>query len=133
MTFKGDMLDVINGIQREAIKVHGDAKDGVILVMNSFLTSGSVEALYLVAQGENPTTPDELASLLATRNEGYGNKAITAIGHTGIEILLLCKIMRLESLYSKDHTKFAEQIKDTLIDICGYCILDLALEKGMLK
>lgn len=73
----------------------------------------------------------ELSSLLISKNQNYGNSALTAPPladvsiQTGILVRLGDKFKRLQQLTHGEQDKVGESLKDTIQDIAGYCILYL--------
>lgn len=75
-----------------------------------------------------------LSSLLISKNQNYGNSALTAPPladvsiQTGILVRLGDKFRRLQQLTHGEQDKVGESLKDTIQDIAGYCILYLVSE-----
>lgn len=76
----------------------------------------------------------ELSSLLISKNQNYGNSALTAPPladisiQTGILVRLGDKFKRLQQLTHGEPDKVGESLTDTIQDIAGYCILYLVSE-----
>lgn len=76
----------------------------------------------------------ELSSLLISKNQNYGNSALTPPPladvsiQTGILVRLGDKFKRLQQLTHGEQDKVGESLKDTIQDIAGYCILYLVSE-----
>ena len=79
----------------------------------------------------------ELETLLIRKNKDYNNsfdKTVTEYGYVVIAIRLEDKINRLKNLKNNKNQVTNESIKDTLLDIAGYCVLSLIyLENKELK
>lgn len=76
----------------------------------------------------------ELQEILVSKNQNYGNSALTAPPladvsiQTGILVRLGDKFKRLQQLTHGEQDKVGESLKDTIQDIAGYCILYLVSE-----
>lgn len=72
---------------------------------------------------------DELHNIYVTKNSDYGDsyKTVRDKYKNSILIRLNDKLNRLESLYDTDKVQKVkdESVKDTLLDLANYCILEL--------
>lgn len=69
----------------------------------------------------------ELHKLYANKNADYGDsfhKTFDEYGMTSVLIRLSDKLNRLKALQAKDN-KVDESIRDTLMDLAGYCLLTI--------
>ncbi len=78
----------------------------------------------------------ELTRLIITKNERYGNSALTAptlcpqlTAKEGILVRLGDKFARMQRLIETDEVVVEEPLRDTVRDIIGYCLLWLIADK----
>lgn len=70
----------------------------------------------------------EIINMLIKKNQMYGNsffKTRTEFDHYILVARLIDKVNRLAVLYTNKNSKAQDKIKDTLMDIIGYCLLEL--------
>lgn len=75
----------------------------------------------------------ELETLLIRKNKDYNNsfdKTVNEYGYVVIAIRLEDKINRLKNLKNNKNQVTNESLKDTLLDIAGYCVLALIYIKN---
>lgn len=75
---------------------------------------------------------DKIVDILTRKNHDYDNafeKSVSKYGWVPFFIKIEDKINRLQSLTIKNNDVFVqdESVEDTLIDICGYCMLMLSI------
>lgn len=82
------------------------------------------------------TVCDSLKSTLLAKNANYGSSAFqrpllapSLDPGTAIMVRLSDKIARLETLLSGEPDRVGESVRDTILDIAGYCVLYLTAEK----
>jgi len=69
-----------------------------------------------------------LNETLKKKNKDYGDsyvKSVERFGEWVILVRLMDKFNRLEQLIKTGEQKVDESIEDTLLDLAGYCILEL--------
>jgi len=69
-----------------------------------------------------------LNETLKKKNKDYGDsyvKSVERFGEWVILVRLMDKFNRLEQLIQNKEQKVDESIEDTLLDLAGYCILEL--------
>jgi len=69
-----------------------------------------------------------LNETLKKKNKDYGDsyvKSVERFGEWVILVRLMDKFNRLEQLIQNNEQKVDESIEDTLLDLAGYCILEL--------
>lgn len=84
------------------------------------------------------TACSNLCCTLKRKNADYGNSALTApplvksmSAIDGIMVRLGDKFSRLRNLYGSNSMRVNESLKDTILDIAGYCILaTIAMEEN---
>lgn len=102
----------------------------VIAEMNKEKESAVIKACNCMDNVFNPIDfkTDELKAILLTKNNDYGksfDKLRTEYGMTATLIRLEDKLNRIKVL-TKDAAQVKdESISDTLMDLAGYCILEL--------
>ena len=71
-----------------------------------------------------------IADILIKKQHDYGQDNILVFGEEGIMVRLSDKIHRLINLFKKRDTKPQnEPVQDTFVDIAGYAIIGLMLQK----
>ncbi|WP_239649058.1 nucleotide modification associated domain-containing protein [Brachyspira hyodysenteriae] len=86
----------------------------------SYLSTEYYEGVYDILK--------ELETLLIRKNKDYNNsfdKTVAEYGYVVIAIRLEDKINRLKNLKNNKNQVTNESLKDTLLDIAGYCVLAL--------
>ena len=86
----------------------------------SYLSTEYYELVYDILK--------ELETLLIRKNKDYNNsfdKTVNEYGYVVIAIRLEDKINRLKNLKNNKNQVTNESLKDTLLDIAGYCVLAL--------
>jgi len=85
-------------------------------VADAILT-GDVEKVY------------EMYRTVATRGQQYGESVLLACGEQGMIIMMLTKLMRL--MWSYNNGLSIQERTDSYVDIGGYSLLTLALDKWL--
>ena len=86
----------------------------------SYLSTEYYEEVYDILK--------KLETLLISKNKDYNNsfdKTVNEYGYVVIAIRLEDKINRLKNLKNNKNQVTNESLKDTLLDIAGYCVLAL--------
>ena len=86
----------------------------------SYLSTEYYEEVYDILK--------KLETLLIRKNKDYNNsfdKTVNEYGYVVIAIRLEDKINRLKNLKNNKNQVTNESLKDTLLDIAGYCVLAL--------
>lgn len=70
---------------------------------------------------------EELLRIVGERGRKYGEESILAMGEAGMVSMIMAKVMRL--LWSHRGGLMFEAREDSYIDLAGYCLLTVALNK----
>ena len=102
----------------------------VIAEMNKEKESAVIKACNCMDNVFNPIDfkTDELKAILLTKNNDYGksfDELRKEYGMTSTLIRIQDKFNRIKVLTKKDAEVKSESIEDTLMDLAGYCILEL--------
>ncbi len=84
-------------------------------------------------RAEVPIEDSELISLIALKQSWYGPYNILAFGTLGILIRISDKFARLENLEQLQVNPEEETIRDTLLDLCGYCIIGVMVKNDLME
>jgi hypothetical protein len=69
----------------------------------------------------------EVADILIVKNKGYGS-SVANLGHTGIHRRINEKMIRIQAMIKQKVPDLnGESIRDNILDIAGYAILELML------
>ena len=72
----------------------------------------------------------EIADLICSKQNDYGKDNILGFGDKGLVVRLWDKINRLRNLIWNSYRPKNESVVDTFIDIAGYAIIGLMLDRG---
>lgn len=73
---------------------------------------------------------EEVATLLTSKRSDYGWENIQELGRKGVLSRINDKRNRLKTMYESDKTVQHESLLDSWLDIAGYAIIGLMLERG---
>lgn len=73
-------------------------------------------------------SPPELLKTLISKQSDYGPENIRRFGRQGLMVRMHDKIARLENLFEQDRAPKHEPIRDTYMDIAGYCAIGIMWE-----
>lgn len=114
-----------------ANEILGQDEVTVVDLMLNFVTTLDFESLFKLAyEMHSDLTVETLSYTLGRKRRDYGKQAIEANGLPGVVVRLNDKVHRLINLLGTDSEPNNESIDDTYFDICGYCIIAIALQKG---
>ena len=78
-------------------------------------------------------TNDDLLQLLTLKQSWYGPHNILSFGAAGIVVRVSDKIERLKNLERLHVDPEEETLRDTLMDLCGYCVLGVMVEHNLME
>jgi|APSaa5957512493_1039668.scaffolds.fasta_scaffold73746_1 hypothetical protein len=77
---------------------------------------------------EGALTAHSVLPLLRSKQEDYGYENINRFGRVGLIVRIHDKIARIENLVEKGSLPINESLKDSFVDLVGYCIIALMVE-----
>ena len=92
------------------------------------LERAGVQALQWLLDNYLPFEHNEMVQLLCRKQHDYGHNNITNFGIIGVAIRICDKIARIDNL-SKRNQPINESLVDSYIDIVGYAMISIMLNK----
>lgn len=90
----------------------------------------SLPADWLLDDGNRGKIKYLMSSLVSGKQRDYGPENILRFGRIGLLVRCHDKIARLENLAARGVPPVNESIADNYIDVIGYCVVAMLLERG---